>query len=154
MARTSVLAAALTLAFVAPFCAHGQSIEQDRDLRQVASADALNPATAATGRKAGLLRNLARHLDAHSHKVDGKALVVSSGESTIRTYTYEDLVRSAGRRDPQLAMNMNAKPAPADMATRRIRLELPDERRDDPDLHVTVTGGSNEVGLRLTKKMP
>ena len=181
MVRNPNAAAALVIALVLPVCASGQSVGKVRNLVAASTSSPGPSATtvASNDRKPGWLRAAVKHLDRHADKIGQKALVVRSGGSTIRTYTYEDLVRSAPPREPRHAMGARlaratdasaisgegeislagtgsrvTTVAATDMEGSRIRVTLREKPRDDADLHVRVTGGYNEIGLLLTKKMP
>jgi hypothetical protein len=100
-------------------------------------------------KNAALLNALTNRLRAGHAALEDHALVVTSGDSEVRTFTYDDAVRSLKAKDAR-------HPAPeetADEPQGRLQLDLPKQPNADGALKFEFTGGLDEVGVLLTKKM-
>jgi hypothetical protein len=152
MPRTpvAVTLVAVGLAFTAAQADEMPDNRVETSLRSVADGSHAVPDGKTMSGKANdhWLHALAGKFNSARSALKGHKLVVTSEGAETRTFDYEDVAKSVGAAEAQLA-----DVAAGDSLARRIDLSLPQRANRDGELKVEVTGGVDTVGVLLSKKM-
>jgi hypothetical protein len=100
-------------------------------------------------KKASLLDALAGKLRGGHAELGRHALVVTSGNSGVRTFTYDEATKSLREQAARRPANGSA----ANESLGRLQLDLPKQPDTARELKFEFTGGVDEFGVLLTKKM-
>ena len=152
MPRIPGAAVAATLILALPACADELSAERaDTAPLVVADREFELPDVPLLPRKkkARLLDALAGKLRGGRDELGRHALVVTSGDSQVRTFTYDEATKSLREQTARRPATGNA----ADDSLGRLQLDLPKQPDTARDLKFEFTGGVDEFGVLLTKKM-